>query len=264
MPSLQNHNLKEDVRARVPGKVMLIGEYAVLHGEAALAATVDCFLEVLLTPNQKETVRAYSSLWPQALHIEPSSDQTKLSNPEISLLLTVKKALELFPCSGFDLKISSKLDVRFGMGSSSALRLATLLAIANASRKTNLTNLSDPTLWQIASTALSLQQNRQHGVASGYDIVTQMLGGLVLSTPAGAKTNQLEFKNQKRMPIGGLEEWVHIYVGGEGSPTADLVSQTMNWLMREGKNQALVETTRRLRHLFCELLGNAPQKPPTS
>ena len=48
-------------RIKVPGKIMLAGEYSVLHGGKALAATIDAYLTATITDSQQAVLN--SNLW---------------------------------------------------------------------------------------------------------------------------------------------------------------------------------------------------------
>src|SRR6185295_6471595 len=57
--------------ARAPGKLFLLGEYAVLDGAPAIVAAVDRFIEVRLTPRTVRTVRITAPGVGEALDFDP-------------------------------------------------------------------------------------------------------------------------------------------------------------------------------------------------
>ncbi|MBP6218654.1 MAG: hypothetical protein KA436_08715, partial [Oligoflexales bacterium] len=83
---------------------------------------------------------------------------------------------------------------------------------------------------RILEQAYAMQKSMQ-GQASGYDLLTQCYGGLLLyqadlMTWPGAWHQQNEFESQ-------LLSFVHIFVGGKGAPTTELLKDTVPWLAKK-------------------------------
>lgn len=194
---------------------MLAGEYSVLEGGRSLALCVDRRLRASVVPGSY--YRLSSNLWPKTYEI---------SDPEIpksSLLPLLRWAVDTWKPDPFYLKIDSDINVSDGLGSSSAVCLGALAAIAAAGGRKE-------TLWQLAELVWTHQRQRQ-GFASGYDVATQCQGGLVLMEPDFTKwPGQLN-----SLPWRHLAEIVHPYHGGGGAPTGELGSSTLNWLRSRGQ-----------------------------
>ena len=225
----------------VPGKVMLSGEYAVLEGGPCLAITV--------TPRLKATVtvRAHgftviSSHWPDAVTF---TDRPRVADDRQVLCDTVWQCAQRWQVSGALVAVSSDLDPRHGVGTSSALRLSLTLAFGALAGK-----LSEQARLEEARFAWSLQQQDQ-SLASGYDILTQLLGGLVAYQPQPPWPGPLV----RSTAAAGASSF-HFFVGGRGSPTGPVARATHEWLGRKSLWPELLQLTNTfqgaMQRAFCE------------
>lgn len=106
-------------RAKAPGSLMLLGEYAVLHGKTAIVAAIDKFILVSLTPRNDNTIHIYSSLG------ELTADRRQLQSlPPFEFVLTALASKKL--PTGCDVMIESDLPSAIGLGSSAAVTIALL------------------------------------------------------------------------------------------------------------------------------------------
>ena len=96
------------MKIRVPGKVMLAGEYAVLDGCRSLAFTVDRFLELDAQKSQSDCYRVASSIWPQA---EIFTDLSLKTNPLLDAVYYASSGVY------YDVNVDSDLRIEDGMGS---------------------------------------------------------------------------------------------------------------------------------------------------
>ncbi|RZA16785.1 MAG: hypothetical protein EOP10_23960, partial [Proteobacteria bacterium] len=149
----------------VPGKIMLAGEYAVLKGGRSLSSAVDAFLTLTIEPSEQKGVWVESNLWPEPRLLTPQPQNEPLLD-----------SLQRLLSHNVRVSVTSELDVSYGLGSSSAIRLAAHLATHAFEQKT--INLSFDERWQAAREAWHAQRTQQ-GFASGYDLVTQLQGGYV-------------------------------------------------------------------------------------
>ncbi|MEN9836182.1 MAG: hypothetical protein RL011_2375 [Pseudomonadota bacterium] len=224
----------------VPGKVMIAGEYSALTGAPATAAALDLKLTATATALGANSIggcRVSSDLWSQSHTVADGSSPEDF--PATPLLATVANAMTLFGVSDIELKVSSELSVEYGIGSSSALRLAVLAAFSDIARqKGSLEPLEADELAEIARSALSLQRAAQRQ-ASGYDIATQWLGGIVVSqTSPDVQSWPLALQRLAGDNISRLASFAHVLVGGKGAPTAPAIGTTSSWLSQgERRNQ---------------------------
>lgn len=155
-------------RASAPGSMMMLGEYAVLHGSPALVCAVDKRITVTLTPRQDKAIHLHSDL-----HGHLITDLSTL--PVEKPFHFVSAAIKQFHKStraGFDLHIASDFSDRVGFGSSAAVTVATLAALAAWHEK------------ELSSIEL-LRQARQvirhvQGTGSGADVAASVYGGMVV------------------------------------------------------------------------------------
>ena len=157
-----------ELTVKVPGKVMLCGEYHVLaRGARALAFTLDAYLEVYVRygTTMREELTLHSNLWdaPRQINAETVSDN-----------MLVATVVELLPSGQHrveELRVTSQLHPSFGFGSSSALRLALVYAAYLQAQGDSLL-IPPAKRWQLAGRAFALQKKSQR-FASGYDVATQ-------------------------------------------------------------------------------------------
>lgn len=249
-PAAPTETALPEVTVKVPGKVMLAGEYTVLGGSPALAVTIDKHLAVrarLAVPGFGLSVG--SELWPEPKQVGEADDRTPGVEP---LVAAVARGARLFDLKDVALRVDSELVISHGVGSSSALRLATLLAMEELQRlSTGAAKARARTdLWPTARHAFDLQLEAQ-GQASGYDIATQLLGGLVrfrrgpTATAWPAEAIRLDDRAHAAMT-----RVVHVFVGGTGAPTTQLMGSTSAWLAESDRLARLGVATERLLQAF--------------
>lgn len=195
-----------------PGKMMICGEYAVLKGGSATAVAVDKRLEVRTRPSTDDSYRLISELWAAPIV------KKKLDRESSCLLERVAAwAEQEWKLNPFKLVVTSNIKVSDGLGSSSALILATLASLQSL-------NGFDLDSNQVAKTSLKLQRDFQ-GFASGYDFATQTAGGIVVFTP------QEQFGSYERLPLDPAKSSAFFMLkGGRGAPTKSVGKDTLNWL----------------------------------
>jgi galactokinase/mevalonate kinase-like predicted kinase len=188
----------------------------------------------------REGVVCSSDMWDAARTVAPGSNVEDLAGDP--LLETVAAGMKEFGVRAGAVRVRSELDVNFGIGSSSALRLGIMLAMARGTGKAPLdiygaTHRDYGSLsCDLAREAFSLQKNHQK-LGSGYDIATQLLGGIVLMEPAPTDEIERWPGRVTRMTDDGqvrLSDLVHVFVGGNGAPTGTTARQTMAWIESNG------------------------------
>lgn len=206
---------RRPVAVSAPGKLILMGEHAVVYGRPALVAAVDLRLTAHLSPSSAEGVlldlpglghdeelswpqlRAYARAarerWegyarrPAAesfrqVRGEDPAHVVKIALGEAAGLLEARGQTLDEPGSGLRLRVDSDLPVGSGFGSSAATAVAvTAACLAFAS------GAADPS--DIESLALETER-RQHGLPSGVDAATILHGGVLWA---------------RRSPAGGVE-----------------------------------------------------------
>lgn len=238
------------VEVKVPGKVMLAGEYAILKGSPCVATTVDRYMHIKISePLSREAGWQVSSdLWSSDYGLEDIPPVLE-DNPLIQLLRYVMTHYRLPPLR---VEISSQFAVSDGLGSSSALRLGVLCGLAKAFPAEFLPDIAGgDAMESMARLAWHLQKEHQ-GFASGYDTLTQFHGGFIHFRPDYEKWPG-ELTPLTRMHV----DWLHLFTGGQGAPTASVTYSTQSWLKAENLETSLIDRsnllTEKLRHTLGRL-----------
>lgn len=183
------------ITASAPGSIMVTGEHAVVHGHAALVAAVDQRARVSLSERPREEIEIHSALG--SLSAPLSALRT-----EGPLRFVVACFLAIAPKAGVRLQISSDIDPTLGLGSSAAVTVATLGALAHFTGKDV----------DLHAEALSIVRALQ-GRGSGADLAASLHGGLI-RYQIGQQTQKLSMP-----PALSLK-----YVGYK-TPTGDVLAQ---------------------------------------
>ena len=162
MANLSLHPAELAARGRAPGKVILFGEHAAVYGRPAIAAAIDRWVEVVLTSASGPALPAFED--------EP-------------LALAVTRAAELLGVDlrGLEVRIVSSLPRAMGLGSSAALSVALLRALAARSGHHLTTAETNAFAHEIEAVF--------HGTPSGVDNSAVAHGGTVHVLPRPAKRN---------------------------------------------------------------------------
>ncbi len=182
--------------ASAPAKILLLGEHTALYGNPVLAATLDIKAVVSLSRRRdKETYITAPSL---------NLDRVPLGRYQRGERL-VKRALDFFP-SGYDIRITSEIPIASGLGSSAAVSVALVSALA----KEHGLSLPKEEIARIATECESMV----HGQSSGVDTYTVAYGGVVLYQNYSVRERSIRNYPSIVMAHSGIE-----------SETIDLVSK---------------------------------------
>jgi len=178
-------------KAKAPGSLMLLGEYAVLYGRPALVCAVDRTITVTLTPRADNRIHIFSSL-----HGEYVTDLSQLQiEKPFQFVLAVLMANQHQLKHGWDITIYSEMTDQLGLGSSSAVTVATLTALQTALQQ----ELSPQ---ELVKQGVAIVR-RVQGVGSGADIAAAVYGGMV--------SYQAEPLSIEKIPV--LHPLVALYAG---------------------------------------------------
>ena len=208
---------------------MLAGEYAVLEGGECLSVALQERLTVSAKKNTVGFYRVSSCLWSEPRFFDNISIMKNKTSPVVSIL---KILTDKFPHLFFDINIKSDLDTKAGLGSSSAVRLAILLACYCAKNNKQENSINTELISYLAKLAW-LSQKYTQKQASGYDVITQLYGGLLLQKLNldeklwPGKIQKINFPANKDK---NTFSFVRVYKGGKGAPTTKVLSSTYTWL----------------------------------
>jgi mevalonate kinase len=147
-----------------PGSLMLMGEHAVLHGFGALSMAVDKRIRVFLEPLAGNVVSIRSALG----EYQGTLDTLVVENPFEFILSSILEHRAKIK-SGFELRVESEFSAEVGLGSSAAVTLATLGALAKA---------FDFEI-DLFEAGRHIVRKVQGGIGSGADLAASLLGGVV-------------------------------------------------------------------------------------
>lgn len=238
---------------------MLAGEYAILEGGEALACTINKYMTIYIHQEQNSFLRINSNLWNSEIKT-PATEELSKEHRNEPLIEAIWFGCKMCNLKGVRVVLESELDITFGIGSSSALRLGVITAISALSQALANKPIIKDKDWSLAKVAFDLQKKGQ-GKASGYDIATQYEGGLILISPPtnGEWPGNIKaFK--KEIPL--INSFIHPFVGGKGAPTKDLVTKTNVWLDENNHKTYLQELSKKLIMEFQNSLSSPTNLKP--
>lgn len=153
--------------ASAPGSLMLLGEYAVLHGKHALTCAVNKRMTVTLVPRTDTQIEIVSSSLGQ---MTTDLSHLTVAAPFQFVLATLKKYQKQLK-SGCKITIESQFSDKVGLGSSAAVTVATLAVLTEWLA----IPLSETDMIRQARAIIRHVQ----GLGSGADVAACVLGGMV-------------------------------------------------------------------------------------
>ena len=200
------------VKASAPGSLMLMGEHAVLRGQPAIVCAISKRLKVALTPREDQAVRLHSVLGEHETTLEELAP-----NDSFRFVLAAIRACRPGLGQGFDLKIRSEMSHQMGLGSSAAVTVAVLAALAGARGQA----LDLPAL---LAQGTKIIRKVQGGVGSGADVAASTFGGC-LRYYAG---------EQEVVKIATAPELTVLYSGSK-TPTPEVIARVEERRRRQPK-----------------------------
>lgn len=242
----------KQVSVKIPGKIMLAGEYSVLHGGSALAATLDRTMTVRVKAQPYQMgIKVDSNLWNGSQYLAPlGSEAPNTATPIDPLMEVVSFGRRQYECDHCEVLVESDIQVQDGIGSSSALRLGVLTGMATLAKP------SAESHWAQAEEALQLQRHHQSH-ASGYDIATQVTGGLVRFDPG--QNLQERTSPCEEGALNQLTKIMKVFVGGKGAPTSKVMGENLQWLNEQDRFTRLDQINAQLVHQFLEAAKHPDQ-----
>lgn len=210
---------------------MLSGEYAVLLGAEALAFTLDTFLDVYVSVSDDECFHISSQFWNRELVFKNFEDEV-LKPYQGPLLKALQRAQEIYKNPPLMINIPYSFDKTAGVGSSSAVILASCLASS--------LYVSEFSKEECCELSWKIQRSLQ-GQASGYDVFTQAYGGLV-----SYRMNECHKIKSVEIDEANFRDYIHIYAGGKGSSTQTLLQDCLAYIEKEKIHESLLKVSEEL------------------
>ena len=191
--------MRESFKASAPGKLLLIGEHAVLHGRRCIVCAVDQRISITVRPRRDDKINIDSNL---------GRYHTDLKRPHIDdtfrfITTAIDQHKELLSY-GFDLIIESDFDANLGLGSSAAVTAAMTTAIFHmAGSEIEHIKIFDHSL----TTVRTVQ-----GSGSGADLAASVFGGILL----------YRFIPNEIVPLSNIHPITVIYSGSK-MPTPQVI-----------------------------------------
>lgn len=188
-------------KASAPGKLMLLGEHAVLHGSRCIVCAVNQRMNVEVTPRNDRRLTIDSALG----QLTTDLDALQIDQTFRFILTTVKTFPQPLP-GGFDLVVRSDFTSTVGLGSSAAVTAAMTAALFR------LVGLPlDP--HQIFDHSLKTVRTVQ-GAGSGADLAASVFGGMLLY-----RAQPLEIR-----PLAHIYPLAVVYSGAK-TPTTQVIER---------------------------------------
>lgn len=236
------------IYVKVPAKIMLSGEYAVMSGFSSLSLALNKYLIIKIERSSNSSSSVTSALWERPSVFEKVEELKESEDILLSSIYSFHKGKKL---ANFHLFITCDFSVSSGFGSSSALRLGVQYALHLFEKALNKEELliSSFDSWSLAEKAFQDQKKYQKK-ASGYDFITQKEGGVLLYKPQNSswpkKWSKLDFCNRR------LKKYLHIFIGGSGASTKEVMNKTDAWLSRNQVKEKFFEISEKLSLSFSE------------
>ncbi len=186
-------------KASAPGSLMLLGEHAVLAGGPALVTALNKRIEVTVTSRTDNIIKIVSALG----HYETDL-KNYYSDPVFRFVFAVLDLFRHKMQQGCEITIDSQIDATTGLGSSAAVTVATLAAMA-ALQKQKMTTK------QLLLQSIKIIRNVQ-GVGSGADVAASVLGGVIAYRCQPLKLKKIPYL----LPLT-------VVYSGKKTPTVDVI-----------------------------------------
>jgi phosphomevalonate kinase len=231
------------VTAKAPGKLVLLGEYAVLGGAPALVAAINRYARVTLQNIEQQQFSVDISTPVVSKFPLPIDKQGKLKLPqemdgellrELKCFVNTYLLVNSTPVENkgylgpneISLNISDffwrSSKIKLGLGSSAALTVALLGALTHSS------DVSPPKRWQLFQKAFQTHRTIQGNLGSGIDVAASVYGGILRYTISKEGFTSLPQVDKLSIPI-------------------DLHMQCI-WTGKSASTRELIRRVRRFKH----------------
>ena len=204
--------------ASAPGSLMLMGEHAVLHGHPALVLSLEQRISVTLTPLDEPILEISSPFGRLSFPLHQFPSHYPKTHEYVLHTLKAWTNQYSLPAPGFTLSITSDFEPGVGLGSSTAVVVATLKTL-------NHWLSSSLSSQELFSMALRLIREIQ-GMASGADIAASLYEGCLF------------YQEGSSTPLP-VTPWIEWKFSGKKVPTAEVI-QHVNALDK-GYREAIFE-----------------------
>jgi phosphomevalonate kinase len=205
------------ITARAPGKLVILGEYAVLSGAPALVMAVDRYVKARIEPSADRRTHFEARLAERRKVTVPAGEPTGYAL--VDRVLESMRAAGVPPWTGtLDSGDFFAQGTKLGLGSSAAALCAWAGAWAAYARAHG-ARVPEPE----AAGLIEVHRAYQHGAGSGLDVATSFTGGVIRYALDDRGAPRI---GSVRLPNG--VGFAGVFVGSSAS-TPDLVSRYQAW-----------------------------------
>ena len=160
-----------NISVKAPGSLMIFGEHSVIHGETAIVAAIDQYIEVSVAENNQQQLCITSDRFPSY-----TAPMHALShNKPYTFIIDAVKKYRPYLTHGLNVAVKSDFSPQIGLGSSAAVVSCILGALMRITKGT------------IAKSALFAEGlsiiRKQHPLASGSDLAASIHGNVIHFDP---------------------------------------------------------------------------------
>lgn len=220
------------ITVSAPGKLMLMGEHAVVYGFPSLVTAIDERLTVEVEKIAKSNVVVDA----------PQASDTRFVDEAVR---QAQKKWDI-PLGGFRIKTQSKFSGKYGFGSSASVTVTLLKALALLFQK----QVNQSELFDISyKTVLAVQ-----GVGSGFDVAAAVYGGTLYFVGGGKVIEEIHARYRESNDQTVSEMPLIVGYTGVKADTTTLIKQVAE---KRDKNPEKVE---RIFQGIAKLVDDAKQK----
>jgi mevalonate kinase len=219
------------ISATAPGKVILLGEHAVVYGQPAIAVPVTQVRARAIISAQPERPRGWISLQAPDIGLEATLDELLSEDPLSRVVMGVLEATGITQPPACSIRITSTIPIAAGLGSGAAVSVAIIRALSEF--------LGQPMADEQVSNLAYEVEKLHHGTPSGIDNTVITFAKPVYFTKNRAGGAGLVETFQVARPFT-------IVIGDSGvpSPTAVTVGEVHSaWLENSAFYEGLFEST---------------------
>lgn len=177
------------IKVSAPGKLMLFGDHAVVHGGPCIVTSVDHRISVFLEKRNDNQIVLNAPDVNFQNYIVSVNDLDKPHPKEVRFLLTaISNFFDKYKIKhGLKVETKSEFSAKVGLGSSSAVTVSTIKGLAELC-KIKITNKE---LFNLSyKTVLDIQE-----VGSGFDVATAIYGGTLYFVTGGKIIKPLKIED---------------------------------------------------------------------
>lgn len=245
-------------QVKVPGKLMIAGEYAVLEpGGQAIVVAIDRYIKAVIEPSAQNTLSLPElGLDNVAFETEGHDITFSVSNPKLSFIdnaittyhrFVLEKSIDLRP---FTLTITSELDdssgKKYGLGSSAAVVVAVIAAMSQL-YKSEISQPSTELIYKLSAIA----HFKTQGSGSCADVAASVYGGWIHYRAFESSWLMGELKKETAINKMIEQSWPNLLITPITPPTGLRLS--VGWTGKEAATAPMIAKINNLRERHPKL-----------